>query len=211
MEDTARMPTDAERRPPGSDQPHQRKPKPERSTRGGEASLPDSPATSATKPRKAPPPAAAPVAAPASSAPAAPASPAAPAAPAALTTPAPVIQRKLEIETRPMRPPPPAPVIQRKPEIEAKPVLPAPPAAPQPDTPAAYASHIDVDALTQNFARLVEEGGRAIAAYLKPREEHTTKISYSDQVADAVKALGQVMEYWYADPQRAVEMQARLG
>ena len=111
-----------------------------------------------------------------------------------------------------MRPPPaPAPVIQRKPEIEAKPVLPAPPAAPQPDTPAAYASHIDVDALTQNFARLVEEGGRAIAAYLKPREEHTTKTSYSDQVADAVKALGQVMEYWYADPQRAVEMQARLG
>ena len=30
-------------------------------------------------------------------------------------------------------------------------------------------------------------------------------------MTDAVKTLGQVMEYWYADPQRAVETQARLG
>ncbi len=34
---------------------------------------------------------------------------------------------------------------------------------------------------------------------------------YSDEVADAVKTLGHVVEYWYADPQRTVEMQTRLG
>jgi polyhydroxyalkanoate synthase len=70
---------------------------------------------------------------------------------------------------------------------------------------------IDVEAFTRNFARLVEEGGRALAAYIKPREEGTQKIGYSDEVADALKTLGQVLNYWYADPQRTVEMQTRLG
>ncbi len=76
---------------------------------------------------------------------------------------------------------------------------------------AAYPSAMDVEALTRNFGRLVEEGGRAVAAYLKPREDGTKKIGYSDEVTDAFKTLGQVMEYWYADPQRTVEMQTRLG
>jgi polyhydroxyalkanoate synthase len=81
----------------------------------------------------------------------------------------------------------------------------------EPAPVATYPGHIDVEALTKNLARLVEEGGRAVAAYLKPREDGTKKIGYSDEVADAVKTLGQVAEYWYADPQRTVEMQARLG
>jgi polyhydroxyalkanoate synthase len=84
----------------------------------------------------------------------------------------------------------------------AMPVL--PPDAPTPAT-------IDLDALTRNFARLVEEGGRAVAAYLKPREDGAKKVGYSDEINDAVKTLGQVMEYWLADPQRTVEMQTRLG
>ena len=70
---------------------------------------------------------------------------------------------------------------------------------------------IDIDALTSNFARLVEEGGRALAAYLKPREDGAKKVGYSDEINDAVKTLGQVVEYWHADPERAVEMQTRLG
>jgi polyhydroxyalkanoate synthase len=67
------------------------------------------------------------------------------------------------------------------------------------------------EAMTRNFARLIEEGGRAVAAYLKPREDGTRKVGYSDEIADAAKTLGHVMEYWYADPQRTVEMQTRLG
>src|SRR5262249_39618856 len=91
------------------------------------------------------------------------------------------------------------------------------PSAPDPDTgvqpaPAeAYPHNIDVEALTTNMARLIEEGGRAVAAYVRPRENGTRKVDYSDEVADAVRTLGQVAEYWYADPQRTVEMQTRLG
>ena len=77
--------------------------------------------------------------------------------------------------------------------------------------PASEPATVDIEALATNFARLVEEGGRAVAAYLKPREDGSQKIGYSDEVADAVKTLGQVWNYWYSDPQRAVEMQARLG
>ncbi len=75
----------------------------------------------------------------------------------------------------------------------------------------AHPGTVDLDALTKNFARLVEEGGRAVAAYLKPREDGAKKVGYSDEINDAVKTLGQVFEYWFADPQRTVEMQTRLG
>jgi len=89
--------------------------------------------------------------------------------------------------------------------------VPNPAAGTQLATAATYPDNINVEALTKNLVRLVEEGGRAVAAYLKPREDGTQKIGYSDEVADAVKTLGHVVEYWYADPQRTVEMQTRLG
>jgi polyhydroxyalkanoate synthase subunit PhaC len=80
-----------------------------------------------------------------------------------------------------------------------------------PPQAATYPANLDVEALTRNFARLVEEGGRAVAAYIKPREDGSQKVGYSDEIADAFKTLGQVLEYWYADPQRTIEMQTRLG
>ena len=54
---------------------------------------------------------------------------------------------------------------------------------------------------------MVEEGGKALAAYLKPREEGEVKTELADEIADVVKTLGQVAEYWLSDPQRAVEVQ----
>jgi polyhydroxyalkanoate synthase subunit PhaC len=93
----------------------------------------------------------------------------------------------------------------------------SPPAAPNPDIAAqpqaatGYPYHIDVEALTRNVNRLIEEAGRAAAAYFWPRENGARKINYADEVADAVRTLGQVAEYWYGDPQRTVEMQTRLG
>jgi poly[(R)-3-hydroxyalkanoate] polymerase subunit PhaC len=92
-----------------------------------------------------------------------------------------------------------------------------PTATPQPATAQpsasgeASATKIDLEALTKNFARLVEEGGRAVAAYLKPREDGAQKVGYTDEINDAVKTLGQVFQYWLADPQRTLEMQTRLG
>jgi polyhydroxyalkanoate synthase len=61
------------------------------------------------------------------------------------------------------------------------------------------------------MARLIEEGGHAVAAYLRPRDNGAQKLGYSDEITDAARTIGQVAEYWYADPQRTVEMQTRLG
>ena len=70
---------------------------------------------------------------------------------------------------------------------------------------------IDVEAFSRNLARLIENGGRALAAYLKPREQGADDREMADEVAEVVKTLGQVAEYWLGDPQRTVELQTRLG
>ena len=70
---------------------------------------------------------------------------------------------------------------------------------------------VDVEALSRNIARLIEEGGRALAAYLKPREDGRSPDSTADEVAEVIKTLSQVAEYWLADPQRSLELQTRLG
>src|ERR1041384_7909886 len=59
---------------------------------------------------------------------------------------------------------------------------------------------VDVEAFSQNLARMVENGGKAPAAYLRPREQGKAESGPSDEVADLVKTLGQVLEYWLAHP-----------
>src|SRR5262245_2215005 len=56
----------------------------------------------------------------------------------------------------------------------------------------------------------MEEGGKALAAYLKPREEGPADDQYTE-VTDVVKTLGQVADYWLRHPQRALELQSSLG
>ncbi|HEY5965353.1 MAG TPA: class I poly(R)-hydroxyalkanoic acid synthase [Xanthobacteraceae bacterium] len=58
---------------------------------------------------------------------------------------------------------------------------------------------------------MIEGGGQALAAYLKPREEGKVETGPSDEITDMIKTLGQVLEYWLSDPARAVELQSRLG
>lgn len=70
---------------------------------------------------------------------------------------------------------------------------------------------VDLDRFSRNMARLVEEGGKALAAYLKPRESGEIKADGADQIADAIKTLGTVVEYWMKDPQRAVEAQTSIA
>ncbi len=69
----------------------------------------------------------------------------------------------------------------------------------------------DYEEFASNLARLFEEGGKAMAAYLKPREEGQPEAKPSNEMTDVVKTLGQVAEYWLSDPQRAVELQSSLG
>jgi polyhydroxyalkanoate synthase subunit PhaC len=70
---------------------------------------------------------------------------------------------------------------------------------------------VDVEAFSKNLARMIEHGGSAFAAYLKAREAGKAESGPSDEIADMVKTLGVVLEYWLSDPNRAVELQSRLG
>ncbi len=57
------------------------------------------------------------------------------------------------------------------------------PAEPQPPP------QIDIEKFATNMAKVVEEGGKAFAAWLKPRAEGKVKEPH-EQVADIVKTLG---------------------
>ena len=54
------------------------------------------------------------------------------------------------------------------------------------------------------------QGGRALAAYLKPREEGKPAEAIADATTEVLKTLGKVGEYWTADPARLMEAQTRL-
>ena len=69
----------------------------------------------------------------------------------------------------------------------------------------------DIERFSRNLARLVEEGGRALAAYLRPREQGRITDEVASELGEIAKTLGHVAEYWLADPQRVAELQNRLG
>jgi polyhydroxyalkanoate synthase len=79
-----------------------------------------------------------------------------------------------------------------------------------PETEAAAGSAVDIEEFARNLARMVEEGGKALAAYLKPREDGRIQGEYAEFI-DVVKTLGQVGQYWLKDPQRALDLQLSLG
>jgi polyhydroxyalkanoate synthase len=68
----------------------------------------------------------------------------------------------------------------------------------------------DIEEFAHNVARIMEESGRALAAYLKPREDGRVDDQFAE-VTDVVKTLGQVAEFWLRDPQRALHLQTSLG
>ena len=59
----------------------------------------------------------------------------------------------------------------------------APPAAAH-DPP--KLSAVDIEAFSRNVARLIEEGGKALAAYMKPREQGKIKADAGEDIADAL-------------------------
>jgi polyhydroxyalkanoate synthase subunit PhaC len=80
------------------------------------------------------------------------------------------------------------------------------------DSPAAAPLPLpNIEALSRNIARLFEEGGKAAAAFLAPRESGEIKSSFGDDISDAVTTLGKVAEHYYSDPQRAFQAQAALS
>ena len=85
------------------------------------------------------------------------------------------------------------------------------PSLPPPEAAIPVPPAVDIEAFSKNIARMVEQGGRALAAYLKPREEGRIGQDSPDLVTDAARTLGQVMQYWLAEPHRAAELQHSLG
>ncbi|WP_068081780.1 class I poly(R)-hydroxyalkanoic acid synthase [Polycladidibacter stylochi] len=61
-----------------------------------------------------------------------------------------------------------------------------------------------------NLAKIAESSGKALAAYLEPREKHEVETEASAELNAMIKTLSTVAEYWLKDPSRAIEAQARL-
>src|SRR3954469_5243630 len=69
----------------------------------------------------------------------------------------------------------------------------------------------DFEALSRNMAQLVEEAGKAAAAYVRPLEERRAKPALAEDVGDMVRTFGQIAEHWLLDPQKAIQAQSQLG
>src|SRR6201986_2505509 len=69
----------------------------------------------------------------------------------------------------------------------------------------------DSEAFAMNIARAMESGGRALAAYLKPRESGEVKDKSPDELAEGGKTLTSVAEYWLSDSERASELQTKMA
>ncbi|QKV17793.1 PHA/PHB synthase family protein [Oricola thermophila] len=68
----------------------------------------------------------------------------------------------------------------------------------------------DPETFARNLARMIEEAGHAASAWIKPREAGEKTDTLAEPMADVVKTLSKVSEYWLSEPQRAIEAQTRL-
>jgi polyhydroxyalkanoate synthase len=87
----------------------------------------------------------------------------------------------------------------------------APPPAPptRPDSPSQYPAP-DVEALAHNIAQAIELGGKALAAYMAPRQSGEIKTTVAADIGEMVRSIGRVAEYYMTDPQRAFAAQTAL-
>ena len=68
----------------------------------------------------------------------------------------------------------------------------------------------DPEEMALNFARMLENLGKAASAWIAPRENGEKVDTVSEPVTDVVKTLSQVSEYWLSDPTRAFQAQTHL-
>jgi len=69
----------------------------------------------------------------------------------------------------------------------------------------------DSEAFAMNVARAMQSGGRALAAYLRPRESGELKDKSPEELAEVIKTLTSVAEYWLSDHERASDLQTRMA
>ncbi len=73
------------------------------------------------------------------------------------------------------------------------------------------AKKFDAEAFAMNLARALENGGKALAAYLKPRETGEVKDNQPTEMSEVIKTLTTVAEYWLSDNERASDIQTRIA
>ncbi|HEX9170064.1 MAG TPA: hypothetical protein VF886_14270, partial [Roseiarcus sp.] len=54
----------------------------------------------------------------------------------------------------------------------------------------------DVDALAHNISKAIEQGGKVLAAYLRPRQSGEIKTRIADDIGEMVRSIGRVVEYY---------------
>ncbi len=69
----------------------------------------------------------------------------------------------------------------------------------------------DAEAFANNLAKVMENGSRALSAYLKPRETGEMRDQTAEDLAQVVRTFHAVADYWLSDPNRSSELQAKLG
>src|SRR6266478_3927380 len=67
------------------------------------------------------------------------------------------------------------------------------------------------EAFAMNIAKAMENSGRALAAFLKPRESGELKDNPPSEIAEVVKTFSTVAEYWLTDNARSSDLQTRIA
>ncbi|UPK39998.1 class I poly(R)-hydroxyalkanoic acid synthase [Bradyrhizobium sp. 186] len=78
------------------------------------------------------------------------------------------------------------------------------------DTPGSE-TKFNAEAFAMNVARAMESGGKALAAYLKPRESGEVQDRPPAELAEVVKTFTSVAEYWLTDSSRSSDLQTKLA
>ena len=73
------------------------------------------------------------------------------------------------------------------------------------------AKKFDPEAFAMNLARAMENGGKALAAYLQPREDGEAANKPPNELTELIKAFSAVAEYWMSDHDRAAEVQTNIA
>jgi polyhydroxyalkanoate synthase subunit PhaC len=69
----------------------------------------------------------------------------------------------------------------------------------------------DAEAFAMNIARAMESGGRALAAYLQPRQSGDVQDKPPAELAEVIKTFTKVAEYWLSDNERSSDLQTKIA
>ena len=67
------------------------------------------------------------------------------------------------------------------------------------------------EAFALNMAKAMESSGKALAAYLQPRQTGETVDKPPNELTEIIKTFSTVANYWLSDEKRSTELQMKLG